>query len=192
MATDSNNRILADKYKAGGEFHKSLQVFSRQDKSNENVFSESNSEEDNNDYESNIKNTIENYDCSKNLRSKKTGKSKVILLISIIAILLLAGFKNPSKMEAQTEIKAMITEHFQEIMHHEATDKNNSAGERLGSILAVFIAPTFIDNFIQVDVSNYLILSTYDANILLTDGNISLVSGIIIFGTIIPLSSDIK
>lgn len=57
--------------------------------------------------------------------------------------------KNPSETEAKAEINSMITERFVDIMKKEVTDENNNVWEQIGSGLAVFFAPTLIDNMVK-------------------------------------------
>lgn len=98
-------------------------------------------------------------------RRKKTGKSKMIICVIIIAVLFLAALKNPSKSEAKVELKSLITEKFNEKMRDNITDEDQDAMSQIGSGIAMLLAPTLIDKMVETDISNYLFFSTFSAKI---------------------------
>ena len=125
-------------------------------------------------------------------RRKKTGKSKMIICVIIIAVLFLAALKNPSKSEAKVELKSLITEKFNEKMRDNITDEDQDALSQIGSGLAMLLAPTLIDKMVETNISNYLFFSTFSAKITFEKNTKTIVSGIILFGNFIPLNSDLK
>ena len=128
----------------------------------------------------------------KSPKRKKSSATKIIAVAVLIAVFFLAALKNPSEIEAKTEIKTLFTEKVNEKMRQQVTDEENSAGKQIGSMLAMLVAPTLIDKWIQIDISNYIFFSTVDANIKIHDEKKTIASGVIVFGKVIPLKSDIK
>lgn len=110
----------------------------------------------------------------------------------IIALLCLAALKNPSKTEAKAEIKTMIMEKVTEKMRQEVAKEDNDAWTQIGSGLAMLFAPTIIDSMVQTDISDYIFFSTFDASVTVDEEKRTLAAGIILFGKVIPLRSDIK
>ncbi len=124
--------------------------------------------------------------------SKKVGTGKLIFGLVIIAVLFLAALKNPSRTEAKAEIKAMIMEKVSEKMRQEVTQEDDNAWQQIGSGLAMLFAPAIIDNMVQTEISDYVFLSTFDANVTINEEKRTLLAGVIVFGKVIPLKSDIK
>ena len=116
----------------------------------------------------------------------------MIFGIIIIAFFFLAALKNPSKTEAKAEIQAMIIETFSEKMSQNVSNEDNDAWEKVKSGLAMLFAPTIIDNIVQTDISDYIFFSTFDASVTIEEDKRTLAAGIILFGKVIPLESDIK
>lgn len=125
----------------------------------------------------------------------KSSKSKIWKLIFglvIISTLILAALKNPSKIEAKAEIKNMFLEKLNEEMHEDVSDSESFIVEHLSTSFVNMLANSIYDNWVQTDVSNYVLFSTFDANVKINKKKKTLASGIIIFGKIIPLKSDLK
>lgn len=116
----------------------------------------------------------------------------LIFIGIIIALFFLAALKNPSKTEAKAEIKTMIMEKVTEKMRQEVTNEDNDALTQISSGLAMLFAPTFIDNMVQTEISDYIFFSTFDASITLDEEKRTLAAGIILFGKVIPMTSDLK
>lgn len=122
----------------------------------------------------------------------KVGAGKLIFGLIIFAILFLAALKNPSKTDAKAEIKTVIMEKVSEKMRQEETKEENEAWRQIGSGLAMLFAPTIIDNMAQTKVSDYIFFSTFDASLTVYEEKRTLLAGVIVFGKVIPLKSDIK
>lgn len=125
-------------------------------------------------------------------KSRKRSSGCLIFGIIIIAFFFLAALKNPSKTEAKAEIQAMIIETFSEKMSQNVSNEDNDAWEKVKSGLAMLFAPTIIDNIVQTDISDYIFFSTFDASVTIEEDKRTLAAGIILFGKVIPLESDIK
>lgn len=125
-------------------------------------------------------------------KSRKRGYGWLIFGGIIIALLFMAALKNPSKTEAKAELKTMMMEIVTEKMRQEVTNEDNDAWSKIGSGLAMLFAPAFIDNMVQTDISDYIFFSTFDASITVEEEKKTLAAGIILFGKVIPLRSDLK
>lgn len=125
-------------------------------------------------------------------KPKKSGATRIVIAVAFIAIFLLAALKNPSESEIKAEIKTMMTDKINEKLRQEVTNKDNSTGEQIGSVLAMLFAPTIIDKWIQINVSDYIFFSTFDTNVTVDEEIRTIASGVIVFGIIVPLKTDIK
>lgn len=122
---------------------------------------------------------------------KKT--SKLIIIGAIILFIIIAAIKNPSSTDAKQLIKDYTIDKINKnvISKIDEEDKADDAamfGQMLGSILV----SKLIDNFISYDVTDFVIFSTFSVTSNFENNSKDLVSGIILFGNVIPLSSDIK
>lgn len=117
--------------------------------------------------------------------------NKLIVTIAIVAIVIIAAVKNPSKSEADAEIKSVILEKVNERVRHDIELPSGSEdAQMLGSAIINFLTTGLVDNCIETEVSNYLLFSTFDAKVFVGDYEESLVSGFIIFGYVIPTKID--
>lgn len=117
--------------------------------------------------------------------------NKLIITIAIVAIVIIAAVKNPSKSEADAEIKSIILEKVNERARQDIELPSGSEdAQMLGSAIINFLTTGLVDNCIETEVSNYLLFSTFDAKVFVGDYEESLVSGFIIFGYVIPTKID--
>lgn len=121
---------------------------------------------------------------------KKRRTGRIIVLVAIAAVLILAAVKNPSKTEAKAEIKNTLVEYANEKMLEHITDTDAPVAQ-VGSALGLMLAPTLLDYVVQTDVSDYIFFSTFRATVPVPEKQ-NLVSGIIVFGKVIPLKSDFR
>lgn len=126
----------------------------------------------------------------KTRKTSNIGVRKLFLILAIIAIIILAVLKNPSNSDAKAEIKSMILEKVKGNCHQKFTDELEP-NEMIGTGLSMLLVPTIIDNMVQMEVSNYVLFSTFDAKISFLGESKTLAAGIIIFGKVIPLKSEI-
>lgn len=125
-------------------------------------------------------------------KTKRYGSGRLILALSVIALLFMAALKNPSKTEAKAEIKTLLMEKVTEKMRQEVTNADNDAMKQIGFGLTMLIAPTMIDNMVQTEISDYIFFSTFDASVTVGEETKTLIEGVIVFGKAIPLKSDIN
>lgn len=115
---------------------------------------------------------------------------KVIFIIVTVAVIILAIVKNPSESVAKEEIKNEFIERINEKVRKNLSDSESTGTEKLGSALAGFLAPKMMDYLVNVNVSDYLLFSTFNANTIVGCNAEPIASGVILFGKIIPLKSD--
>ena len=115
---------------------------------------------------------------------------KVIFIIVTVAVIILAIVKNPSESVAKEEIKNEFIERINEKVRKNLSDSESTGTEKLGSALAGFLAPKMMDYLVTVNVSDYLLFSTFNANTIVGGNAEPIASGVILFGKIIPLKSD--
>jgi hypothetical protein len=120
-------------------------------------------------------------------KEKKNGFTKYVFGIIVIAVIF-AVIKNPSVTESKQQIKdAAISQINKKFGKNIADDK-----EVLGSVIGMFMVPTLFDKFVSIDVTDYVLFSSFKATLNYDDKKRNLSSGIILFGNIIPFSSDIN
>lgn len=132
------------------------------------------------------------YDYIEQPKSRKRGWFWMVSGVALVVVLFLAALKNPSKAEAKAELKSMIMDVVTAEMRQEVTNEDNDVWKQICSGLAMLFAPTIIDNMVQTEISDYIFFSTFDARVAVDEEMRTLVSGIILFGKVIPLKSDIK
>lgn len=125
------------------------------------------------------------------LQTNRHGFTKLIFLGIVAIILAIAAIKNPSVTESKQLIKDVAITKINEKLRTDIFDENKSDSQQFGSMLGMLLAPTFIDKFATITVNDYILFSTFKATIELKDEQNNLASGIILFGNVIPISSDI-
>jgi|GEM_PF-2054812 len=125
-------------------------------------------------------------------RPRKSGSKKLIIWLAIIAIFVVAALKNPSKQEVKDELNTFLVERLNEAIVDNMDDESNSIGRQALSGLTMLLGPSILDKLIQTDVTDYVFFSTFDAHLIIGDDQPSVVSGVVIFGKIIPFKSELK
>lgn len=121
-------------------------------------------------------------------KSKKTVIGKLILTLIFISVFLLAAIKNPNKTEAKAEIMTMLMEQINETIK----ESSGSQSSKFGAYLTMaFMGNTLAEAFLNTEISDYIFFSTYDVKTNVHEEEKIIVSGIIIFGKILPLHSDL-
>lgn len=123
---------------------------------------------------------------------KKSSTGKIIFSLVIIAILVIAAITNPSKSAAKEEVNTALSEQVDRYINKEMAGEDNSLGARFGSALAKLLTPTLVNTLVDTNVSNYIFFSTFESKVTVINEEKKLASGIILFGNVIPLSSDLK
>lgn len=113
---------------------------------------------------------------------------KLIILIIIGAICGLAAVKNPGETEAKQMVRDAVTERIQQQMQAKA---NSGSGlDKVLNGLGQAVAPKAVEHLTDVEVKNYVVFSTFKSSqkySLGSDGEDRQLSGIILFGKVLPL-----
>lgn len=115
---------------------------------------------------------------------------KVALLVVLAAVVLLAVRKNPSEREAKALVKESLVEVVENKLRQEMDSDRYGLLGQMGAALGLIVAPELVDNFVDVKVTDFLLFSTFDASVSLA-GQTRNGGGLIVFGRLIPLYSDI-
>ena len=125
--------------------------------------------------------SLSNIDEKRSVPRHKSRFGLIVWVVIVASILILAALKNPSNHEAKSEIKSLIKEKINE----------SSADTDFMSSLAMIFVQSMLDNWLQIKVSSYIFFSTFNVTVNAHEEKISILSGIIIFGEIIPLQSEL-
>lgn len=124
----------------------------------------------------------------------KTRNRKIkslIFFILILSVLVVAAIKNPSETESNIMVKDYIVQKVNEKFREEMTNEENDGFKQFGAFLGMTFSSNLIDYVAETSVNNYIIFSTFDCYTNITDSPKTVLSGLIIFGKIIPLHTDI-
>jgi len=83
-------------------------------------------------------------------------KTKQIVLITVIVILIIAIFTNPNQSAHKEKVKTTITSLYQKQLKENQTTSNNGF-EALGSLLGTSLIATMVENGVSCD--NYILFS---------------------------------
>lgn len=119
---------------------------------------------------------------------KSRNRKTIFIMIAIISVLILAILENPSISRAKEDVNTIIKEKVKENLW--LLEKDKSEGNELGTELAIMFASPLIDSYINTKISNYILFSTFEAYCYEIPDPV--VSGIIIFGKVIPLHWHLK
>jgi hypothetical protein len=124
-------------------------------------------------------------------KKKKSGFTKHIILGVIALIVVIAAIKNPSVSESKDLVmEAIITRKINEEFRKGVDNEKNSRLEKSLIALASLIAPAILDKYISIDVTDYVLFSSFKVNLNEDEEIKEAASGIILFGNVIPLSSN--
>lgn len=164
MSQDTQHQTLGDKYKPGNEFY-NASIYSMQD------------EEDPSD------------EYIPHEEARRYSKKFIITAI-ILGILLFAGIKNPSQKESRMLVREYLSEQLKDRVAQNESTENESTS--LGSLLVSTFAPAIIETMVRVETTDYILFTTFQSTLMFDEEQSNLLSGIILFGKVIPFSSDLK
>lgn len=123
-------------------------------------------------------------------RPRKRHTTLLVFLILIGVLFSVAAIKNPSENEGKEMVKSFVVEIVNDNIRNEMT--NNGLNE-FEAFLGITLSPHMIDWIADTNVNDYILFSTFDCTAEAEDGSTkTVVSGIILFGKIIPLKTDLK
>lgn len=70
-------------------------------------------------------------------------------------------------------------------------NEENDGFKQFGAFLGMTFAPQIVDHFSDIKVKDYILFSTFDCTTEVEDIDKTIVSGIIVFGKIIPMKTDL-
>lgn len=122
-------------------------------------------------------------------RKPKTGC--FISLLILLAIFIVAIVKNPSEPEGKNMVKDYIVEKVNDKFREEMQKEENDGLKKFGAFLGMGLSSHLIDYAMETSVNDCFLFSTFNCKTKIEGKSKTIVSGIILFGKIIPLSSDI-
>lgn len=126
------------------------------------------------------------------LLSSKRRLRKIIISFGLIIFLFVAAIKNPPEAEIKANLKQLILEKANSIVRQKVL-KGKIPEDEIGSVtLALIFGSTVFDLGVEMKVTDYILFSTFGAYVYDDYKEIKVVSGIVFFGKIIPLSSDVN
>ena len=116
-----------------------------------------------------------------------------IILVVFAIIFAILAFKNPTVSESKKLINSFIVEKVKDYanMQMSVNTDMDFLQKGFGNLLINELAPKIIEAGTQTKVSNFYIFSSFKVEADPTGEKKNLMSGIILLGKIIPLSSDI-
>lgn len=139
---------------------------------------------------------ISSIEASASPVSKTKNKNGKIVWMRVVLIIftffVIAILKNPSAPKTKVLIKETLVEKINDKMSRELSNEDNTGFEKIGIFLSMSAVPHLLENFINISVSDYVIFSTFNCTAEDGDEIKTIVSGIVIFGKVIPLTSDLS
>lgn len=127
----------------------------------------------------------------KKRRKRKSGIGWFIFLILLIGLLAAAAITNPTETESKKIVKNTVLTYAEDYVVEKMVDYDGPLTEMALS-LGKRLAPKVWDKAVETEVENYIIFTKFKANIGFQGYRKNLLSGIILFGQLIPLDSDLK
>lgn len=115
----------------------------------------------------------------------------LIFIIVVTALLIVAAIKNPSEKESHEMVKDFVVEQLNTVLRDEMIDDDNEGIKQLGIFLGITFASSVFDYISDVKVNDYVLFTTFDCTTEVTGSVKTIVSGIIVFGKIVPLKTDL-
>lgn len=113
-----------------------------------------------------------------------------LTLMLILTLLVVSAIKNPSESDSRDMVKNFIVEKVNDALREQMTDKDSDGLTAFVSLLGMAFMPNLLDYACEIKVTDYILLTTFDCTTPIAESENCIVSGVIIFGKIIPLHSD--
>lgn len=88
-------------------------------------------------------------------------------------------------------VKDFVVEQLNTVLRDEMIDDDNEGIKQLGIFLGITFASSVFDYISDVKVNDYVLFTTFDCTTEVTGSVKTIVSGIIVFGKIVPLKTDL-
>ena len=124
-------------------------------------------------------------------RKKARGLGIFWLLVPLLVVAYWAHRNNPNEEESKVMVNNLLKDQLNNYLS--IYMQSEEAGEfgKIGSMLGMSLVPTLVDNFTTTKVEDHYVYTSFSNSITIKDQETTIVSGIIVFGKIIPLHSDL-
>lgn len=117
---------------------------------------------------------------------------KVLVSIVILAaVVVLAAMKNPSEQQSKEMVRSFLSDKVTGVINKNMADEKSDGVKLVANFLASKLTPGLMDSMVDVETDDYVVMTRFDARVEKAGIDKSVMSGIIIFGKLIPLSSDL-
>jgi hypothetical protein len=125
-------------------------------------------------------------------KPSKKRRGFLLPLLIIVILFVVSAIQNPSEKEGKEIVKEFIVEKVNNKLRSEMTNEDNDGLKQFGAFLGMAFASNIIDYVCEIQVHDYIVFSTFDCTTKVEDERKTIISGIIFFGKLIPLKTDIK
>lgn len=123
---------------------------------------------------------------------KKRDTVSLVFLNAFVLLLFVAAIMNPSERSSRNMVKGFIVDKVNNYLRDEMTNEDNDGFERFGAFIGMAFASNIVDYACETKTNDYIILTTFNCTTYIDDSEKTIVSGIIIFGKIIPIKTDLN
>ncbi len=125
-------------------------------------------------------------------KPRKKRKGFLISLLLIIILFAVSAIKNPSENVGKEIVKEFIVEKVNNKLRSEMINEDNDGFKQFAAFLGMAFTSNIIDYVCEIQVHDYIVFSTFDCTTDVEDERKTIVSGVIFFGKLIPLKTDIR
>lgn len=125
---------------------------------------------------------------------RKSGRKGIVWLcafILIVALLTVAAVKNPTDTEAKEMANKFIVEKVDKFFVDKMNDEDAGGFQQLAAFFGLSFSSKLVNSFVETKVNNYVVMSTFDSEVEMDNSKKTIMSGVIVFGKLIPLSTDL-
>lgn len=116
----------------------------------------------------------------------------LVTLVILGAVAILAAIKNPSEQQSKEMVRTFLTDKVTDTVRSNMSEEKSDGVKLVANYIASKLAPGLMESMIDVKATDYVVFSTFDARVEKAGIDKSVMSGIIVFGKLIPLSTDLK
>lgn len=124
-------------------------------------------------------------------KPKKSRTGLYIFLAVIFIILFTAIVTNPSQTQSKQLVKETVLSYVDDYIQKQSAQSNDFLVQA-GAALGMTLAPSLWDYGVKTKVDNYVLFSKFSSDLNIMGMNTNVVSGIILFGQVIPLNSGLR
>lgn len=140
----------------------------------------------------NIESIVEPDLDEKRITIKRNVLLWLVGLMIFLAIFIISAIKNPSEKDGKEMVNQFIVERINDKLRTDIDANKDDGFTVIGGYIGMALIPKIVDYIIDTKVSDYVVLSTFKCTAETNDEPRNMLSGIIVFGKVIPLDSDLK